>query len=84
MVAVIKSIIYSIFYHREKEKNKKWLVKAYVYVIGHKNQVVLVDMPVVRSAVRYVSYSCDGMDFGALVVVTDYEQDHVISNTRQS
>jgi uncharacterized protein YaaQ len=49
-----------------------------VYVIRHKNQVVLVDMPVVRSVARYVSYSCDGMDFGALVVVTDYEQDHVI------
>jgi hypothetical protein len=45
-----------------------WLVKVYVYVIKHWNQLALAVILEAKNVVRYVKFSWDGMDYGVHAV----------------
>jgi len=56
--------------------DKSWLAKVYVLVIRHRNQLVVVVIPLGKDDVKYVRFSSNGMDYGVHVVDTGSEQSH--------
>ena len=49
----------------------KWYVEVYAYVTRHQDLLVLVVMLLDRNAVKYVTCSCNGMEYSVLVVDVD-------------